>query len=95
MTSATVETSLRQRREATVLEHIDAENRYDPDATVATFSPTKASYDAPAFGPAGQVPDHDAVRHMWAGFFTAFADLHLEPGPFRHGEVAQQLAPQS
>jgi hypothetical protein len=50
-----------QRREAVVTEHIDAENRHDPDATVATFSSSKASYDIPAFGEAGQVPDHDSI----------------------------------
>jgi hypothetical protein len=38
MTTMPAQTSLRQRREATVREHIDVESRYDPDGVVATFS---------------------------------------------------------
>ena len=38
MTTMPAQASLRQRREATVREHIDAESRYDPDGVVATFS---------------------------------------------------------
>ena len=54
--SETIETTtLRQAREATVREHVDAENRHDPDATVATFSASRARYDIPAMGPAGDI----------------------------------------
>src|SRR5258708_30237904 len=60
MTTTPAQTSLRQRREATVREHIDAENRHDPDAAVATFSPTRASYDVIAFGESGEAPHADA-----------------------------------
>jgi steroid delta-isomerase-like uncharacterized protein len=87
MTTTPAQTTLRQRREVTVREHIDAENRHDPDAVVATFSPTRASYDVPAFGEAGQPADAPAVRAMWAGFITAFPDVHIEPGPFYHGDT--------
>lgn len=62
MTDTALDTSLRQAREVTVREHIDGENRHDPDATLATFSKTQASYDIPAYGEAGQMPDHAAVR---------------------------------
>ncbi|MGH3767820.1 MAG: ester cyclase [Pseudonocardiaceae bacterium] len=86
MTDAALHTSLRQTREATVNEHVDAENRHDPDATVATFSDSKASYDIPAFGEAGQIPDHDAIRELFVGMFSVFPDFHIEPGPLRHGE---------
>jgi steroid delta-isomerase-like uncharacterized protein len=78
--------SLRKAREATVREHVDAENRHDPDATVKTFSHAKASYDIPAFGDAGQVPDHDAIRELFVGMFSVFPDYHLESGPLRHGD---------
>ena len=37
MSVSTETTTLRQRREAIVLEHMDAENRHDVEATVATF----------------------------------------------------------
>jgi steroid delta-isomerase-like uncharacterized protein len=85
--SETIETTtLRQAREATVREHVDAENRHDPDATVATFSASRARYDIPAMGPNGDVPGHDAIRALLQGMFTVFPDFHVEPGPLRHGE---------
>ncbi len=86
MTDAALQTSLRQTRDATVREHVDAENRHDPDTTVATFSDSKASYDIPAFGDAGQVPDHDAIRGLFVGMFSVFPDFHIEAGPLRHGD---------
>src|SRR5260370_38972785 len=80
--------SVRQRGEARVREHIDAENRHDPDGVVATFSPTRASYDVIAFGEAGQPADADAGRVMWVGFIAAFPDLHIEEsGPLYHGRT--------
>ena len=77
---------IRTLRERTVQEHIDAENRHGPDATVATFSSSKASYDIPAFGDAGQVPNHAAVRDLFVGMFSLFPDFHIVPGPMRHGD---------
>jgi steroid delta-isomerase-like uncharacterized protein len=70
----------------TVKKHIETENRHDPDATVATFSHSKASYDIPAFGEAGRVPDHDAIRQLFVGMFSVFPDFHIEAGPMRHGD---------
>jgi steroid delta-isomerase-like uncharacterized protein len=86
MTTMPAQTSLRQRREATVREHIDAENRHDPDGVVATFSHTRASYDVPALGEVGQPADAPAVRAMWVGLITAFPDIHIEPGLLYHGD---------
>jgi steroid delta-isomerase-like uncharacterized protein len=86
MNDTALQASLRRIREATVKEHVDAENRHDPDATVATFSDAKASYDIPAFGEAGQVPDHDAIRDLFVGMFSVFPDFHIEAGPLRHGD---------
>jgi steroid delta-isomerase-like uncharacterized protein len=86
MTGTPAATSIRQRRETTVREHIDAENRHDPEATVATFSSANASYDIPAFGEAGQRPDHASVRELWVEFLEVFPDVHIEPGPFHHGD---------
>jgi steroid delta-isomerase-like uncharacterized protein len=84
--NATSVDSSRQQREKIVREHIDAENRHDPDGVVATFSPTRASYDVPALGAAGQPGDADAVRKMWVGVLDAFPDVHIEPGPLLHGD---------
>ncbi len=86
MTTTQAQTNLRQRREATVRAHIDAENRHDPDGVVATFSSTRASYDIPAFGEAGQPADASSVRQLWVGFLTSFPDVHIEPGPMHHGD---------
>ncbi len=86
MTGNAAETDLRQRREAIVREHIDAENRHDADATVATFSPSKASYDIPAFGDEGQRPDHESVRDMWVELLSVFPDLHIAPQFWRYGD---------
>jgi steroid delta-isomerase-like uncharacterized protein len=79
-------TLVRDHREATVREHIEAENRHDPQATAATFSSSAARYDIPDFGDAGQVPDHAGVREMFEGIFAVFPDFHLDSGPLRHGE---------
>jgi steroid delta-isomerase-like uncharacterized protein len=85
MSTAPTRTS-RETREATVREHIDAENRHEPDAVVATFSPVKAAYDIPAMGDAGQQPDAEAVRQMWVGVLGAFPDFHIDAGPLLHGD---------
>jgi hypothetical protein len=81
MAEAALQTSVRQTREATVKEHIDAENHHDPAATVATFSGHKASYDIPAFGEAGRVPDHNAIRELFVGMLSVFPDFHIEAWP--------------
>jgi hypothetical protein len=72
MTDTASDTSLRQAREAIVREHIDGENRHDPDATLATFSKAQASYDIPAYGEEGQIPNHTAVRQLYVALFSAF-----------------------
>jgi len=86
MTDTTLDTSLRHAREATVREHIDAENRHDSEATLATFSKARASYDIPAYGEAGQIPDHAAVRQLYTAFFSAFPDFHIDIAFLRHGD---------
>ena len=86
MTDAGGQHASRERREAVVREHWDAENRGDPDGVVASFSDKKTSYDVPAFGPAGQAPDAGAVRDLWVGMLETFPDFHIEPGPMLHGD---------
>lgn len=86
MTGTAQQTDIRALRERTVQAHVDAENNHDPAATVATFSSSKASYDIPAFGADGQVPDHAAVHDLFVGMFSVFPDFHIVPGPMRHGD---------
>ena len=80
MTITSAQMELRQRREATIREHIDAENHHHPNRAVATFSSYRASYDIPAMEEAGQLADANAVRAMWVGIIAAFPDIHFEPG---------------
>jgi hypothetical protein len=59
MTTATA-ADLRARRTEIVNQHIDAENRHDPDGVVASFD--QPNYDIPPFGEAEQVHGTQAVR---------------------------------
>lgn len=82
----TTASQLRQVREQTVRNHCEAENRHDLDALLATFSPSKISYDVPAFGEAGQPSGEVAVREMWEGILAVFPDIHHEVLRLRHGD---------
>jgi steroid delta-isomerase-like uncharacterized protein len=86
MTESSAQSASRERREAIVREHWEAENRHDPDGVVASFSGRRASYDIPAFGPDGERPDASSVRELWEGMLTAFPDFHIDPGPMLHGD---------
>ena len=67
MSVSTETTTLRQRREAIVQEHMDAENRHDVDATLATFH--RPCYDVV---PVNEMHDgSDSVRDLWDGIFSA------------------------
>jgi steroid delta-isomerase-like uncharacterized protein len=77
---------LRQARETTVRAHYEAENRHDLDGLLATFSPSRASYDVPAFGKEGQPADAAAVRTMWEGILAVFPNVHHEVLRLRHGD---------
>jgi steroid delta-isomerase-like uncharacterized protein len=85
MTSAISE-DLRARRSEIVKQHIDAENRHDPDGVVASFD--QPCYDIPSFGDAGQVNGPEAVRELWQGLVAGFPDLHIEPGRHLHSDDA-------
>jgi steroid delta-isomerase-like uncharacterized protein len=76
----------RERREAVVRRHWDAENRHDPTGVVDSFSAHRASYDIPAFGSAGERPDAASVLALWQGMLEAFPDFHIDPGPMLHGD---------
>jgi steroid delta-isomerase-like uncharacterized protein len=82
MTAVDNVTSLRQRREAIVKQHADAENQHDVEATIATF-------DRPRYEVNGTPSDGErAVRELLQGLMTGFPDLHAEIGKLRHADDA-------
>ena len=82
MTAVDNITSLRQRREAIVNQHADAENRHDVGATIATF-------DCPRYEVNGQPSDGtEAVRELLQGLMDGFPDFHVDMGKLRHADDA-------
>ena len=80
--AAEVDAGLRQSREQTVLAHLEAENRQDVTATLATFKPGAARTELP-----GEVADGpDAVAATYGELFTALPDMHfdIKPGSLCH-----------
>lgn len=74
----------RVRREEIVREHIDAENRGDPDAALATF--THPRYELVA---SGQVLDGpDQVTGYYQQMMTAFPDATVELLALHHADDA-------
>jgi steroid delta-isomerase-like uncharacterized protein len=82
MTAVDNITSLRQRREAIVTQHADAENQHDVEATIATFH-------RPRYEVNGTPSDGEqAVRELLQGLMSGFPDLHVEIGELRHADDA-------
>ena len=82
MTAVENITSVRQRREAIVNQHAEAENRHDVEATIATFH-------QPRYEVNGEPSDgEDAVRELLQGFMQGLPDLHIEMGKMRHADDA-------
>jgi steroid delta-isomerase-like uncharacterized protein len=79
-----VDADLRARREATIQQHVAAENRHDPTAVVATFH--RPRYDVVPIGQPNEGPD--AVHTLLTGVFAGFPDFHVEPGPLFHADTA-------
>lgn len=76
------EQALRERREAVVREHLDAENRHDVEATIATF-------DRPRYEVNGEPVDGEAaVRELLQGLMDGFPDAKWEVQQLRHTERA-------
>src|SRR6202007_1415970 len=77
MTAADNITRLRQRREAIVRQHAEAENRHDVEATIATFH-------HPRYEVNGDPSDgEDAVRKLQQGLMAGFPDLNLDMSRMR------------
>jgi steroid delta-isomerase-like uncharacterized protein len=82
MTAADNITSLRQRREAIVRQHAEAENRHDIEATIATFH-------YPRYEMNGDPSDgKEAVRELLQGLMHGLPDLHADIGKLRHADDA-------
>ena len=78
MTAVDSTTSLRQRREAIVKQHAEAENRHDVEATIATFH-------RPRYEVNGEPSDgEEAVRELLQGLMHGLPDLHTETVRLRH-----------
>ena len=79
---ATMNQSLRERREAIVNDHIAAENRHDVEATIATFD--RARYEVN-----GEPSDGEsAVRELLQELMAGFPDFRVEAEQFRHADDA-------
>ncbi len=85
MTSTTLH-DLQAKREATVRQHVEAENRHDVAGVVASFAEPR--YDVAPLGELGQARGGEAVEELLSGMFAAFPDWHAEPGPLLHADEA-------
>jgi len=80
----TTPTTLRDRREAVVREHMDSENRQAFDATLATFAHPR--YELIATGEVYDGPE--AVSGYYAASRAAFPDQRNEVHAIHHGDDA-------
>jgi steroid delta-isomerase-like uncharacterized protein len=79
-----VETSLRELREATVLEHMNAENEHDFERCIAAFGHPR--YE---IVPTGEVWDgHDGVNALLLENKKGFPDFEFEPTDWHHAHDA-------
>jgi steroid delta-isomerase-like uncharacterized protein len=76
--------SLRERREALVQRHIDAENDGDVDAMIATFHRPRCQMVAMDLMSDGET----AVRALMGPLVRAFPDLRCEPITVHHADEA-------
>lgn len=76
--------ALRQRREATVLEHMTAENAYEFERCIGAFAHPR--YEIVA---TGEVFDgHDGVHELLLQNRAAFPDFHFHPELMHHADQA-------
>ena len=79
-----VRDELRQRREAIIRQHLDAENRQDVQGVVDSFATPK--YDVKALGAVND--GADSVHELMTGLFTGFPDFHVNVLGIHHSENA-------
>jgi steroid delta-isomerase-like uncharacterized protein len=79
-----LEPGLRKRREATVLEHMEAENAHDFDRCIAAFAEPR--YEIVA---TGEVWDgHSGVNTLLNENKTGFSDFRFNPSAMHHADDA-------
>jgi steroid delta-isomerase-like uncharacterized protein len=76
--------ALRQSRAAIVRAHIEAENRHDIEAAIATFHTPR--YEVIPFG--GATDGAEAVQGLLHGLLTGYPDLHIVISTIHHAERA-------
>jgi steroid delta-isomerase-like uncharacterized protein len=77
-------TTLRERREAIVREHIAAENAHDVLRAISTFQHPR--YDVAPLGAISDGPE--AVYDLLQGLFAGFPDFHVEVAREYHADAA-------
>jgi steroid delta-isomerase-like uncharacterized protein len=76
--------TMRQRREAIVQEHIDAENAHDVPRAIATFHHPR--YEVAPFGSPND--GAESVHQLLSGMFVAFPDFHVAVARVHHADEA-------
>jgi steroid delta-isomerase-like uncharacterized protein len=79
-----MDTKLRSRREALVMQHIDAENRHDVDGTVATMA--RPHYEVVAWGM--EIDGAAAVSQFLGEYFTTMPGIVTEAERIHHADDA-------
>jgi steroid delta-isomerase-like uncharacterized protein len=79
-----VSDEVRQRREAIVRQHLDAENHQDVQGVIDTFATPK--YDVKALGTVND--GEGSVRELMTGLFEGFPDFHVDVLSIRHTDDA-------
>ena len=75
---------LRQRREAIVQQHLDAENRQDVQGVLDTFATPK--YDVKALGAVND--GAESVHELMTGLFNGFPDFYVNVLNIHHSDNA-------
>jgi len=83
--SMSPDADLRARREARIAEHIEAENRFDVDATLATMQ-AEPTYDVRAYDVV--VEGHDNCAEFLAGHFASLPGIVSKATRFYHDDEA-------
>jgi steroid delta-isomerase-like uncharacterized protein len=76
---------LRARREARIAEHVEAENRFDVDAVLATMQ-QEPTYHVVSYGV--KITGHDNCREFLLGHFASLPGIHTTATRFYHSEDA-------
>jgi steroid delta-isomerase-like uncharacterized protein len=82
MTQFTIDSAIRQAREAVVRSHMDAECRHDVAATLETFA--EPNYDVVPLG--APANGQTAVEELLGGLFAAFPDFDTKALSLHHGD---------